>query len=90
MSDTLKRIVMDDTQVIAAADIASNEDDVAEEFGCGQLWAADQIGPFEWQSDGLECSAEVESEGEGVSAMHAEVSFICGKSSACTGIEGAF
>lgn len=81
---------MDDTQVIAAADVSSNKDHIPEEFGCGQLWSADQVGPFQWQSDGFECSDEVQPKGEGISAVHAKLSFIGGESSACTGIKRAF
>lgn len=60
MSDALECVIVNDAQVIAAADVASDENDIPEEFRGGVLRSAEQIDPFEWLADGSECRAEVE------------------------------
>lgn len=57
--NTLKCIVMDDAQMITAADVAADENDITEEFGSGQLRSADEVDPFEGLADGSEGGVEV-------------------------------
>lgn len=90
MSDALECVIVNDAQVIAAADVASDENDIPEEFRGGVLRSAEQIDPFEWLADGSECRAEVEAQSKLISAQDSELSFVGGQAATGTGVEGAF
>lgn len=88
--DALDGIVMDDAQVITAADVAAYQNDITEEFGSGQLRSADEVDPFEWLADSVERRIEVQSQGKLIASLDSELSFVCGQAAACTGVERAF